>query len=199
MPQCLMKIFQVLLRQGSLELGIEVQLETQFRLFYHIFPGISSSTESLLQIPQGNGPTAMGLQLCLDIPLGQQLSKTGPAGTPARSFLFFFLRSYIFIFRERGKRGRKREKHQCVVASHVSPTGHLACDPSMCPDWESNRQPFGSQAGTQTTEPHQPGQIFSCDVTEVSLKRLRELALCLMPFIEFLRQTSVERCFAVTL
>ena len=33
----------------------------------------------------------------------------------------------------------------------------------MCPDWESNQQPltinpFGSQAGTQATEPHQPGQ-----------------------------------------
>ena len=27
----------------------------------------------------------------------------------------------------------------------------------MCPDWESNWRPFGSQAGTQSTEPHQPG------------------------------------------
>ena len=30
--------------------------------------------------------------------------------------------------------------------------------PSMCPDWESNGQPFGSRASTQSTEPpHQPG------------------------------------------
>ena len=28
----------------------------------------------------------------------------------------------------------------------------------MLPDWESNPQPFGLQAGTQSTEPHQPGQ-----------------------------------------
>ena len=27
----------------------------------------------------------------------------------------------------------------------------------MCPDWESNWQPFGSWARAQSTEPHQPG------------------------------------------
>ena len=32
-----------------------------------------------------------------------------------------------------------------MVASHVAPTGDLACNPGMCPDWESNRQPFGLQ------------------------------------------------------
>ena len=38
------------------------------------------------------------------------------------------------------------------------PTEDLACNPGMCSDWELNRQPFGSQASTQSTEPHQPGQ-----------------------------------------
>ena len=28
----------------------------------------------------------------------------------------------------------------------------------MCPDWESNYRLLGSQAGTQSTEPHQPGR-----------------------------------------
>ena len=28
----------------------------------------------------------------------------------------------------------------------------------MCPDWESNQRPFGSQAGAQSTKQHQPGQ-----------------------------------------
>ena len=32
---------------------------------------------------------------------------------------------------------------------HMPPTGDLACNPGMCPDWESNQWPFGSQAGTQ--------------------------------------------------
>ena len=37
----------------------------------------------------------------------------------------------------------------------------LARNPGMCLDWESNQQPFGSQAGAQTTEPHQRGLICS--------------------------------------
>ena len=34
----------------------------------------------------------------------------------------------------------------CGCLSHVG----------MCPDWESNPWAFGSQAGIQSTEPHQP-------------------------------------------
>ena len=30
-------------------------------------------------------------------------------------------------------------------------------NPGMCPDWESNRRHFGSQARIKTTELHQPG------------------------------------------
>ena len=73
------------------------------------------------------------------------------------------LRFYLFIFRERGREGeREGKKHQYVVASHVPTTVDLACIPSMCPDWESNQGPFGSQAGAQTTEPHLPELQFSC-------------------------------------
>ena len=44
-----------------------------------------------------------------------------------------------FIFRQRGKEGKREgETHQCVVASCVSPTGELARNPGMCPDWELN-------------------------------------------------------------
>ena len=49
------------------------------------------------------------------------------------------------------------EKHQCAVASQVPHTGDPACNPDMCSDWESSGWPFGSQAGAQSTEPHQPG------------------------------------------
>ena len=52
----------------------------------------------------------------------------------------------FILFLERGREGeREGEKHQGVVASHVAPTGDLACNPGMCPDWESNRRPFGLQ------------------------------------------------------
>ena len=60
---------------------------------------------------------------------------------PDSFFLF-----YLFIFRERGREGeREGEKDQCVVAFHVPPTGDLACNPGMCPDWELNLRPFGLQ------------------------------------------------------
>ena len=45
-----------------------------------------------------------------------------------------------------------------MIASHTPPTGDLAHNPGMCPDWESNQRPFGSQAGAQSTKQHQPGQ-----------------------------------------
>ena len=74
----------------------------------------------------------------------------------------FFLKKkdFIYLFLERWMREKEGEKHQCVVASHVSPLGtHLACNPGMYPNWESNWPPFSSKAGTQSTEPHQPGLI----------------------------------------
>ena len=76
------------------------------------------------------------------------------------SHQIFFLRLYLF-FRERGREGKRQgEKHQCVVASHVAchwGPGLVAGNPGMCPDWELNQQPCGSEAGAQSTEPHQPG------------------------------------------
>ena len=71
----------------------------------------------------------------------------------------FLLKILFIYFRHRGSKGeREGEKHQGVVASHTPPARDLACNPGMWPDWESNRQPFGSQGGTQSTEPPQPGR-----------------------------------------
>ena len=52
--------------------------------------------------------------------------------TKLRWLILFFLRFYLFIFRERGREGQ-REKPQCVVVSQACPTGDLACNPGMCP------------------------------------------------------------------
>ena len=55
------------------------------------------------------------------------------------SFLSIF-NFFKFIFRHRVREGeREGEKHQCVVASGVSPTGDLAHYPGMCSDWESKQ------------------------------------------------------------
>ena len=72
------------------------------------------------------------------------------------NFIFF---NFIYFILDRGKGGREGEKHQHVVASRVPLTGDLAHNPGMCPDWELNWRPFGSQANTQSTESHQPRLI----------------------------------------
>ena len=52
-------------------------------------------------------------------------------------YLYLFKKDFIYLFLERGGEGeREGEKHQCVVASHMFPTGDLAHNPSMCPDWK---------------------------------------------------------------
>ena len=81
----------------------------------------------------------------------------GPLLFASVFFFFFFLRFDLFIFRER-KEGRKRDKNISVWLPLVHPSvGTWPATQVMCPDWESNQQSFGSQAGAQSTEPYQPG------------------------------------------
>ena len=55
----------------------------------------------------------------------------------------FFLRLYLFIFRERGREGeREEEKHQCVVASRTPSTGDLACNPGIALSGNGTRDPL---------------------------------------------------------
>ena len=70
--------------------------------------------------------------------------------------MFLFLKEFIYLFLERGE---GTERNISVVASCAPPTVGLSCNPGMCPEWELNQQPLGSQVGTQSTEPHQPGLI----------------------------------------
>ena len=72
--------------------------------------------------------------------------------------IFIFLKDFIYFYRERGRKGeREGEKYHCVVASCTPPTGDLAHNPGMCPDWESNLWFFALQSSAQSTEPAQPG------------------------------------------
>ena len=65
----------------------------------------------------------------------------------------------LFLEKERGE-GREKEgvKHPCVVAPCAPLLGGSGPPPRHVPDWESNWRPFGLQADSQSTEPHQPGQ-----------------------------------------
>ena len=94
--------------------------------------------------------------------------------------LGFFKKDYIYLLLERGE-GREKERERNIidqekhrlVASNTPPTGDLACNPGLCPDWESNHRPFSSQAGAQSTESHQAGQSFICSAVFFSfIKKL---------------------------
>ena len=89
----------------------------------------------------------------------------------------YIFKYFLFIFREREREG-ERETSIC---------GYLSCDPylgtwpttkGICLDWESNLPPFGSQAGTQSTEPHQPGHesIFLKEGIKVEMTRESEFS-----------------------
>ena len=74
----------------------------------------------------------------------------------------FFLKILFIYFQREGKGVRKRRRETSVceglsIASHKSLNRGPGPNPGMCPHWESNQRPFSSQAGTQFTEPHQPG------------------------------------------
>ena len=56
---------------------------------------------------------------------------------PLENYCVFFLRFYYFIFRGEG-REKEGEKHQCVVASCMPPTG----DPARKPGMHPNRGPL---------------------------------------------------------
>ena len=77
---------------------------------------------------------------------------------------FEFFKDFIYFQRE-GKGGRKRGRETPISClSHTSPNWGPSCNPGMCPNRELNPGPFGSQAGAQSTEPHQPGlvEFFKC-------------------------------------
>ena len=115
-------------------------------------------------LPSSCSPTLfshshMSMYLCWSSPLEYHLSSHSEN---------FFKRFYLcIIFLQMGKGGRKRgretllyERHIQLVASPISPTGDLAHNPGMRPDWEPNQRPFILQAGTQSTEPRQAGLIL---------------------------------------
>ena len=49
-----------------------------------------------------------------------------------------------------------REISTCGCPSHT-PYWELTYNPGICYDWELNQQPYASQSGAQSTEPHNPG------------------------------------------
>ena len=69
-----------------------------------------------------------------------------------------FKRDFVYLFLE-GKGGRKRgrETSMCGCLSRAPYWGLCPQTQACALDWELNQRPFGLQARTQSTEPHQPG------------------------------------------
>ena len=70
-----------------------------------------------------------------------------------------FCKDFIYLLLDRGEaREKEWERNINVWLPLVRPPSRdLAHNPGMCPHWESNQEPFGSQASTQSIELHQPG------------------------------------------
>ena len=103
-----------------------------------------------MRVGEDNGPSAGTLGSGVAVRLWRL------PGCPGMTPMSLF--SIYFIFTESGgEEEREGETHPCVVASHAPPTGDPAHNPGICPDWESNQQPFGLQASPQSTEQQQPG------------------------------------------
>ena len=76
-------------------------------------------------------------------------------------YIYLFLK-FLFIFREgkgRRKRGRETSVCGCLLCA---PTGDLANNPGMGPDWESNQGLFDSQAGAQPLSHTSQGKYLIC-------------------------------------
>ena len=76
-----------------------------------------------------------------------------------------------------------------MAATWAPPTGDLAHNPGMCPDWELNWWPFGSQAGAQSTELHQPGPKGSILLTHTHNPKYN---MNLPPIYKYLLQLALD-------
>ena len=90
---------------------------------------------------------------------------------PARMRYFTFLRFYLFVFREKGRKG-ERGRETSMYGRNIDllplarvPTRGLAHNPGMCPDRGSNQWPFALRDGAQPTEPCQSGLRSFCIVS----------------------------------
>ena len=70
------------------------------------------------------------------------------------------LTDFICLFLKR-REWKEKEKEKNINVWLPLMLTLLDHNVGMSPDQESNQQPFCLQAGTQSTEPHQPGQFMS--------------------------------------
>ena len=94
----------------------------------------------------------------------------------------YFLRLLIYLFLDRGE-GREKEKKRNITVwlplAYPAP-GNLACNSGVCPDWESNQEPFGWQAGAQSLR-HTSQGFLKWDLAQLlQWKALQEHNTCMI-------------------
>ena len=95
---------------------------------------------------------------CSQIPTGEQLPLFHFQSSQSADQGLKTVNKRFYLFLERGEGTEKEGEKQCVVASHVAPTGALARNPGMYLDWESNQRPFGSQPALNALSYTSPGE-----------------------------------------
>ena len=82
-----------------------------------------------------------------------------PASVDVSKWKEHFLKIFINLFLERGEgREKERERNISVWLPLTYPLlGTWPVTQACALEWESNQGPFRSQAGTQSSKPHQPG------------------------------------------
>ena len=81
-----------------------------------------------------------------------------PSGTLATTNLKTNFKKKIYIFLERGEgREKERETSMCGCLSCARPLGTRPATQACAQTWNRTADPPSSQAGTQSTDPHQPG------------------------------------------
>ena len=121
-------------------------------------PSPSSQSASQRYVIHGTHPSlSLVLCLCLLMVCSASHLTLKLHGSSDVICLSLFFKGFIYLFLEREGREKERERNVNVWLPLVHPLRHK---PGMSPDWELNWRLFGSQAGTQSTEPPQPGHLL---------------------------------------
>ena len=96
---------------------------------------------------------------------------------------FFFILTWGHFFHCFG-REEGREKHRCereasIGCSRTCPTREGTCNLDMCPNQESNLQPFGYGMMFQPTEPQRPGLELLWVFSGISWTTTMNSVLCI--------------------
>ena len=92
-----------------------------------------------------------------------------------------FLKNFIYLERGEGREKERRETSVCGCLLCAPLTGDLACNPSMCPDWELNQWPSDSQALSPLSHTSQGSAIIKKKKKSLWLMWLSGFSAGLLP------------------